>query len=432
MRVAYIHQYYVTPDDPGGTRSYELARRLVAHGHEVHVVTTDTRAARPGLSWRHTLESGVHVHRLPVPYRNAMSYQRRIWSFMQFAVAGAALATRLKPDVVLATSTPLTVAFPGVLASRLRRARFVFEVRDLWPELPIEIGALRNPVAQRLAFALAHLAYRNAAHVIALSPGMADGVAAQGVPIEKISVVPNGCDTDVFAVPETEGDRFRSARPWLGERPLITYAGTFGVVNGIHYLVHVAARMLERDPEVRFLLVGDGRTFDDVRDLAARLGVLDRNLFVSSGVPKSAMPQVLSASTVVTSVFLPLAGMRNNSANKFFDGLAAGRPIAINYGGWHADLVTTSGAGIVLDPSDADASARLLASVVRDGEWLARARTAARSLAETMFSRDDLYAHFESALTGATPTRRGPADSDGTGPSLAPETSAGEAFRGTA
>ncbi|HEX2810990.1 MAG TPA: glycosyltransferase family 4 protein, partial [Kineosporiaceae bacterium] len=230
MRIVYIHQYYVTPQMPGGTRSYEITKRLAAAGHEVHVITTDYRAARSSFTWQATHEHGVHVHWLRVPYSNVMSYRRRLWAFVHFALGSTALAVRLDPDVVLATSTPLTVAFPGVIASRLRRARFVFEVRDLWPELPIEIGALRNPLARRLAFALARTAYRNASNVIALSPGMAAGVAAHGFPPERISVIPNGCDTDLFAVSPAQVQRLRDQYPWLGSRPLVLYAGTFGVV----------------------------------------------------------------------------------------------------------------------------------------------------------------------------------------------------------
>jgi glycosyltransferase involved in cell wall biosynthesis len=402
MRIVYIHQYYVTPQMPGGTRSYEITKRLAAAGHEVHVITTDYRAARSSFTWQATHEHGVHVHWLRVPYSNVMSYRRRLWAFVHFALGSTALAVRLDPDVVLATSTPLTVAFPGVIASRLRRARFVFEVRDLWPELPIEIGALRNPLARRLAFALARTAYRNASNVIALSPGMAAGVAAHGFPPERISVIPNGCDTDLFAVAPAQVQRLRDQYPWLGSRPLVLYAGTFGVVNGIDYLVRVAARMWDLDPDVRFLLLGDGRTFDDVRRLAQQLGVLDKNLFMMTGVPKSSMPAILGATTISTSVFLPLTGMQDNSANKFFDALAAGRPVAINYGGWQAELLRSSGAGTVLDPQDVDAAADQLAGVIRDEVWLARAGQAARRMADERFDRDLLFAQFESVLvTGA-------------------------------
>lgn len=414
MRVVYLHQYFVTPAIPGGTRSYEFATRLARAGHEVHVITTDTWAARSSLRWRTTVEDGVTVHWMPVPYRNAMSYPRRLWSFLHFAVGSVTRAVAVKPDVVLATSTPLTVVVPGVIASRLRRTRFVFEVRDLWPELPIEVGALRNPVARRLAFALARWAYRHAADVIALSPGMADGVAAHGVPRERITVVPNGCDLDVFTVDPAEAARFRNAHAWLGSRPMVLYAGTFGVVNGVDYLVRLAAAMKDTDPDVRFLLVGDGRTFEDVRMLAEELGVLDRTLFLMTGVPKAQMPAIVAASTVSTSVFLPLPGLRHNSSNKFFDGLAAGRPVAVNYRGWHADLLRENGAGIVLD-EDPQAAAAELRKALADPDQLERAGHAARALAEDQFDRDLLFERFLATVTGSprnwsdTPIARRPA-----------------------
>lgn len=403
MRVVYLHQYFVTPDQPGGTRSYELANRLAARGHEVHVVTTDTLATSSSWRWRTTVEHGVHVHRMPLPYRNAMSYRRRLLAFAQYALASPVVATRLAPDVVVATSTPLTVAVPGVIASRLRRARFVFEIRDLWPELPIEVGALRNPLARKLSYALARLAYRNADQVIALSPGMADGVAAHGFPRHRITVIPNGCDTDVFVQSQQEVEACRASIPWLGGRPLVLYAGTFGVVNGVDYLVRVASAVADRDPEVRFLLVGDGRTYDDVARLARELGVLDKNLFMWTGVPKSRMPALVGASTISTSVFQPLPGLRHNSANKFFDSLAAGRPVVINYEGWHADLLRDSGAGLVLDPSDPDAAAELLVQALHDDRWLAQAGESALGLAHDRFSRDLLFERFLAVVTGNEP-----------------------------
>jgi glycosyltransferase involved in cell wall biosynthesis len=369
VRVAYIHQYFATREMSGGTRSFELARRLVADGHEVHVVTTDASASRASRSWRTTTVDGIVVHWLPVPYSNEMTYGRRIRAFLRFAMLSGLRAASVRPDVVLATSTPLTVALPGILAARLRRAPFVFEVRDLWPELPIEIGALRHPVTKRLAKWLARIAYRNAAQVIALSPGMADGVAAYGYPRSRITVVPNACDLDLFDVHPDDVRRFRQARSWLQDRPLVLYAG-------------------------------EGREVETTRQLAADLGVLDETVFFEPPVPKAAMPAVLGAATLATSVFVPLPGMRANSANKFFDALAAGRPIALNYGGWQAELLDEYGAGIELDAHDIDTAAAQLVSKLNDAQWLHTAGLASRQLATERFSRDETFAAFEHALLG--------------------------------
>ncbi len=405
MRVVYIHQYYRNRSMWGGTRSYELARRLVAEGHEVHIVTSDVDATSSSMRWRVGTEDGISVHWLPVPYSNHMSYRRRIAAFVQFAVLASIRATRLRPDVVLATSTPLTVAAPGLIASRLRRVPFVFEVRDLWPELPIEMGALSNPLARRLAFGLARMTYHRAAQVIVLSPGMADGVEGYDYPTEQITIIPNGCDLDLFAVDRAQVQQFRDRYDWLGDRPLVLYAGTFGPINGVDYLVRVAAEVMKRDAEIRFLLVGDGREGAKVETLARELGVLDRNLFFLPPLPKADIPTVVAAATMATSVFLPLPKMWDNSANKFFDALAAGRPIAINYGGWQADLLSSTGAGVVLDPADVPAAAEEVVRRVRDRNWLDAAGRAARRLATDQFNRDTLFQRFDGVLSKAVGSR---------------------------
>jgi len=406
LRIVYVHQYYTNLAMGGGTRSFELARRLVAQGHEVHVLTTRTEARRRSLRWRRTVEAGVQVHWFDVPYDNSMSYRRRIKAFAEFAATATARAISLDPDLVFATSTPLTVAVPGVVAARVRRVPFVFEVRDLWPEVPIALGALRGRPSRRLAFALARWAYRNAQAVVALSPGMAAGVAAHGVGPERIAVVPNACDVSLFQVDAAAVRAFRDARPWLQDRKLVVYAGTLGLANRVEYLVDVAAEVARRDPEVRFLVLGRGKEHDHVAARARAAGVLDTSLFMTGFVAKSEMPVVLGAATIATSLFAPNPALHDNSANKFFDALAAGRPVAINYGGWHADLLRESGAGLVLDPENVPASAAALVAAIDDAAWLRQAGAAARALAADRFDRDVLFEVFSGVLTGAADSDR--------------------------
>ncbi|WP_433306688.1 glycosyltransferase family 4 protein [Actinoplanes sp. CA-030573] len=397
MRIVYIHQYYCNPGMTGGIRSYEQARRLVAHGHTVDVITTDIA----GGPRRVTDDDGVTVHWYPVPYSNHMSYARRLRAFAEFMALAAVKAARLEADLVFATSTPLTVAVPGVIAAKLRGVPFVFEVRDLWPEVPIEMGALRNPLARRLACGLANFAYRNAAEVVALSPGMAAGVAARR-PRTKITMIPNAADMAMFDSVRPEAvRRFREDNRWLGDRPLIVYTGALGQVNGVEYLVRAARRMREADPECQVLIVGHGREWESTKALAASAGLLDVTVRMWEQVPKADLPVILGAATMSSSFVRPIRALWDNSANKFFDALAASRPIAINYGGWQADLIAESGAGLVLDPYDADAAGALLATRCRDEPWLRRARAAAHALAVERFSRDLLFERFEAVLTRA-------------------------------
>ncbi|HWS39193.1 MAG TPA: glycosyltransferase family 4 protein [Actinoplanes sp.] len=402
MRIVYIHQYYCNPGMAGGIRSYEQARRLVARGHSVDVITTDITPGNRELGWRTTVDDGITVHWFRIPYNNNMSFARRIRAFAEFMLVATAKAARLNADLVFATSTPLTVAVPGVIAARMRRVPFVFEVRDLWPEVPIELGALRNPVLRKLAGGLADFAYRNASEVIALSPGMADGVVARR-PGTPTTVIPNAADLDLFAVDPERVRAFRAEHDWLGDRPLLVYTGALGVVNGVEYLVRAMHAATRVDPDLRFLIVGHGKEWESTKALAAELRLLNRNVHMWEKVPKSELPVILGAATMSSSTVRPIPGLWNNSANKFFDALAASRPIAINHGGWMADLLRETGAGLVLDPADTAKAGAELAAHLRDEAWLSRARDAAHRLAVERFSRDLLFEKFEAVLHRAVP-----------------------------
>ncbi|WNG50383.1 glycosyltransferase family 4 protein [Archangium minus] len=388
MKIIYLHQYFTTPAMHSGTRSYELARRLVAMGHEVHMVTSDTEPTQDTKGWRETNESGIHVHWLPLPYSNSMTYAERMRAFSRFAINSSHRAMQLTGDVIFATSTPLTIAIPGILASKLNGKPMVFEVRDLWPAIPIAVGALKSRPAILAAQLLERAAYAGAAHIIALSPGMKAGVEAAGVSSEKITVIPNLCEPERFQVPASAGLEFRQRYPWLGDRPMVLYAGTLGLVNGVDYLVRVAADMLTRDPEVRFVIMGHGREEGALHALAEQLGVRNRNLFFLPSVPKAELPAVLSAANIATSLVTDLPCMQDNSANKFFDTLAASRPLAINYGGWQAELLEREQFGLYLPPRDVAAASALLANRVRDPRWLAEAGERAGRLGRERFSAD--------------------------------------------
>jgi glycosyltransferase involved in cell wall biosynthesis len=390
----------------GGTRSFEMARRIVDAGHTVHMITSDRREPRnDATGWQVTIENGIETHWVATPYSNRMGYTRRLSAFAHFAVAAARRAAALEVDVIFASSTPLTIALPAIYATWRRGVPMVFEVRDLWPEMPIAVGALRHPLAIAAARWLERTAYRHSTHIIALSPGMRDGVLAAGVPAERVSVIPNSCDSALFNVGDLPGRRFREARAWLGSRPLVIYTGTLGALNGVGYLARVAAATRAIAPDVRFLVVGAGREWESVRQTADQLGVLGQTFFMQESLPKRDIPACLSAADVASSLFVDLKPMWVNSANKFFDALAARRPIMINHEGWQADLLRRSGAGIVVPPNDPVAAAHALAELLADRDRLARARAAAGILATEMFDRDQLARQLLDVLERAVRER---------------------------
>jgi glycosyltransferase involved in cell wall biosynthesis len=389
MRIIYLHQYFFTPRSPGGARSYEIASRLVRWGHEVEMVTSNiTPEAGGGKEWTRTNEAGISTHWCNVPYANTMGFAARLKAFFDFAVRSYFYGRRLSGDVVYATSTPLTIALPAVGIARALKIPMVLEIRDLWPHIPIAMGILRSRSAIAAAQWLEGFAYRNAARIVALSPGMKAGIERRGYPSDRIHLVPNGCDVATFDVDPERGRSFRRSFDWLGDRPLVVYAGTLGTVNGVGYMIEMAKAVREIDGEVRFLIVGKGAEEGAIRAKAERYGLLGSTVRMQGEVPKIHMPDILSAATMSTSFVIDNAALWDNSANKFFDALAAARPIAVNHEGWIADLIREHDMGIVLPVRDIPRAAQMLVRAVRDREWLQRAGQSAGLVARKSFDRD--------------------------------------------
>src|SRR5690606_17048124 len=299
-----LHQHFATPETHGGTRSYEMPPRLVERRHAVAMITAwPEDDGRRG--WFHTHEAGIEVHWIPVPYSNHLSYSDRLRAFFRFAQKAAVKAAAIPADLVFATSTPLTIALPAVYAARRQRIPMVFEVRDLWPTMPIVVGALRNPGAIAAARWLERFAYRNSERVVALSPGMRDGIVEAGYDAAKISVIPNSCDNDLFSsVSRTDARAgLRQRHPELAGGPLVGYTGTMGHINAVEYLVEMAAAARERGSKVRFAVFGEGAEEKAVVALAQDRGVLGHNFWIYEPLPKKDMPRVIRSLDLATSLF---------------------------------------------------------------------------------------------------------------------------------
>jgi glycosyltransferase involved in cell wall biosynthesis len=397
MKIMYIHQYFVTPDASGGIRSYELAKRLTAAGHEVTVVTSS--AFLPESRHQNFAIDGIQVKVLKVEYSNRMPFRRRILAFLKFAFLASKATITQKPDLIYATSTPLTVIIPALTGKIFHRKPMIFEVRDLWPELPIAIGAIRNPFIKWVARMMEWLAYHSANHVIALSPGMAAGVQKRGIAAEKITVIPNGSNLNLFNIDVEAGNAVRERLDLQPDQALVVYTGTLGLVNNITFMIEVAAQVYKLDSSVNFLIVGDGSQREAVIKTAEQHSLLNKTVHVWPPVAKVELPTILAAATILTSFFLPIPELRNNSANKFFDALAAGKPIAINHAGWQAELLQKNNNGVVLSEDDAQIAARQLIDHLQDENWLAEAGRASQQLALTEFNYDLLADRVNRILT---------------------------------
>lgn len=385
---------------PGGTRSFEMARRLVAAGHEVNLVTSRREVGIASSGWEETEEAGIKVHWYPVPYSNHMGFVERVSAFMRFAVAAARKAASFEADVVFATSTPLTIVLPGLFAARRLRVPLVFEVRDMWPAVPIAMGYLNNPVLRMGAHMLERIAYRHSHHVVALAPGMRDDIIATGIASDKVTVIPNGCDVDIFGAElSAEAAVVRAAHSWLQQRKLVLFAGTLGRANGVGFLVQMAAAMQALDPEVRFVVIGDGAERGQIADAARGADVLNSSLFMLPSMPKTDLAVWVAACDFTVGLFSgPRVLWKDAVQNKFFDSLAAGKPVACNFAGFQSELAVDCGVGLIMPANDPELASRQLHEKLHDSVWIACAADRARELACRDFSRDHLAGQLESLL----------------------------------
>lgn len=392
MRIVYLYQYFKTRDGYGSTRSYEFVRRLRDDGHDVLVITSTARL--PGLAGRkrkgfvEAEVDGIPVWAVPSGYSNRMGFARRVIEFLRFALRSSiGVLSAPKPDLIYASSTPLTVAIPALTGRIFRGIPLVFEVRDLWPEVPAGMGILRSPVLLGLARGLARTTYRRSARIIALSPGMREGVLRYGVPPERVVVIPNGSDLDLFR-PDIDGGALRR-RHDLGDRFLLVHTGAMGLVNGLDFLVPVSEQLARRLPSAVICLIGEGGQRPHL-ERQARERRLD-NLRFLDPVPKTEIPEWLAAADLGLMLIRRIPILEMNSANKFFDYAAAGLPCLMNYGGWKAELLRRYDAGVAAETDDPEAFAAEIARLASDRGRLAEMGRNARRMAEAEFDRDAQY-----------------------------------------
>lgn len=383
----------------GSTRSYEFGSRLVKMGHQVTMITSWRTEQNDTLKSFTTQEGGMTIIWLPILYSNHMGFFRRIIAFLKFMLLSFRAALKIESDLIFASSTPLTVALPGIFASYFQRVPFVLEVRDLWPEIPIAIGALNNPIMKLLAYELEKYSYKNSHHIVALSDGMKAGIIKRGYPPAKITVVPNAADLDNFDPFKIDKVKYRIKFGIPNNSIVILYPGTLGKVNGVTYLAKIASKFVD-DDRVAFVTVGDGQEVEKVRLEASNNGCLNHNFFMFHQIPKAEIPLIFACSDIVISTVIPLVELEANSANKFFDGLAAGCYIAINYKGWQSELLANHDCGITLS-QDIDEAKTQLEELIDRPEKIYDAGRRARRLAERYFDRNKLAKKLESVLTNA-------------------------------
>lgn len=406
MHILLIHQAFATMKEPGGTRHYELARQLVDRGHRVTVLAgqvsymTGRRADRKGWVFKDEESSeGLVIWRcysLPGWHR---SFVLRALSFISFSISSFLVGLRIAGvNLVWGTSPPIFQGATAMVLARLKRARFLFEVRDLWPTFAVAVGVLRNPILIRASEWLERLLYRNADRVVVNSPGFVEHVLGHGA--RSVDLVPNAVDVGMFDPKET-GFTYRQAHGLEGMFVAL-YAGAHGMSNDLQVVLQAATRLRSYDGVV-FVLVGDGKEKPALVSQAEELGL--KNLKFMPPVSKSEMPKVLAAADGCIAILKALEVYKTTYPNKVFDYLAAGKPVVLAIDGAVRQVVEAAGAGLFCPPGDPEALAQTLLELVFNRRRAEAMGKAGRAYVEAHFDRASMVDKMEQAMLAVCDNR---------------------------
>ncbi len=405
MRIGVIHQFFLAPGDPGGSRFNEFARLWTAAGHEVTIIAGNrnyaTGRTSPGAERRWVVaerEGDAHVVRCHVPKAYGRSYVGRMWAFLGFTFTASWAALRIAaPDVLIATSPPLVVAIPALIVCRLRRrVPWVFEIRDLWPESAVSTGVLRRGSAlTRLLYVLESMACRSADVINVLTPAFRDDIVRRGLaPERKVCLVPNGADSAHFA-PGPRDNPVRARLGW-GERFVLLYAGAHGKANAIGQLVDAADR-LRHQPEILIACVGDGPERPRWEAEAQRRGLV--NIQFYGPQPKDVMPEFVNAADAGAAVLQDNPTFHTVYPNKVFDYMACARPVLLAIDGVARRLVCDEArAGVFADPESPESLTEAILALKSNPDACAELGRNGRAWILENATRESLSARYLSIL----------------------------------
>ncbi|MGE8512886.1 MAG: glycosyltransferase family 4 protein [Chryseobacterium culicis] len=387
MNILYIHQYFVTPQEPGGTRSYWLAQELIKNGHKVTMLTSSSKFSE---DIKVVQVDGIEVVYIKEDYDQNMSVSRRLKAFLKFMYKSSVLGLKQKDiDLVIATSTPLTIGIPALILKWFKNKPFVFEVRDLWPEVPIQMGAIKNSWTIKTTRLLEKTIYKNASRVIALSPGMQDGVVKY-IPKEKTSMIPNMAKMDEFW-PRGKNDQLMEKLGLKIDSFKVVHFGSLGLANGAHSIIE-SAKLLKNREDIEFLFVGGGSTENDLIEEVEKNNL--KNVKFLGKFPMTDVSEIVNFSDVSVISFLDLPILYTNSPNKLFDSLSAGKPIIVNSAGWTKDIAEKYHCGYYVNPNHPEELVQKVLYLKDNPDVVDKMGQNARKLAETVYDKSILCKKF--------------------------------------
>lgn len=373
MRILFIHQVFLSPSEAGSTRHFELARYLVKSGHQVTIIGSsvnyltgkaDERCAGK-FSFTENID-GVDIIKSWTYSKIHKSFFSRFLSFISFMLSSVIVGLKMKkPDVVIGCSPQIFAGVSALIVSRLKGVPFIFEIRDLWPKFAVEMKVLTNSRLIKLAEALEKFLYNKADHFIINSPGFLPHLLSFNISEDKIHLIQNGVDTNMFRPGEKNND-FRAEFD-LENKFVVMYAGSHGQANSLHTVIE-AARILKENNDIMFLLIGDGKKKNELIELKNSYGL--NNVMLINAQPKERMPEICRAADVCLAILEKHEAFKTVYPNKVFDYMAVERPTIIAIDGVIREVVEKAGAGVFVEPENPQALADLVLNLRNDKTML--------------------------------------------------------------
>ena len=381
VKVLILHQHFKTPAGGGAIRSYYLAKALVAKGIRTVVITAHNGAGEK----KEELE-GISVHYLPVAYDNRFGFARRIISFSRFMTKAVHVAARHRDaDVCYAISTPLTTGWAARMIHRKYGIPYIFEVGDLWPDAPVDMGIIRNGLVKSFLYRIEKSIYESAAALVALSEPIREAIL-QKVSGKTVHILPNMADTEFYEPQEKQTALERKFG--VTGKFVVSYIGALGVANGLFYFLQCARACQDAGLSIHFIICGDGAMLEELTTYSGKLHL--ENLSFVPFQSREGVREVMNVTDANFICYKPVKILETGSPNKYFDGLAAGKLTVVNFGGWVREEIERVGCGIYVDPEDPGDFVRKIERFLRDSAVLKKFQDAGRVLAAEKYSRTKL------------------------------------------
>jgi glycosyltransferase involved in cell wall biosynthesis len=412
MNLLLVSHYFPPEIGAPQARLSEFARAWADSGHDVTVLTGVPNhpngvvpAEYVGMRFRRESLDGYDVVRTWTYATPNEGFARKIighLSFMLTSVLQGAFRVG-RPDVVVVSSPTFFSIFSAWIIARLWRARLVVEVRDLWPAIFIELGVLRNPGLIRLLEWLELRAYRAADRVVLVTEGFKDQLIARGVPSDKLDVIRNGVDLNMF---EAKGERSAAVRQQLGatsdDDVLVLYIGAHGISQALSSVADAAA-ILRDHATVRFVFVGEGAEKEQLRARVSAMGL--ENVLLHPGIPRADVPGVLQAADICLAPLRDVPMFATFIPSKIFEYMGAERAVIGSVRGESARILEDAGA-LVVPPEDPEALAAAIAKLARDAALRTEMGVSGRRHVEQHFDRQRLADDYASILMRTMETER--------------------------